>query len=357
MQELEDNSLPVRYIEDKLPDRKRVAELLEHCAAQNHWANHGPVVRLLEAALGQVAGIGQGQTVVACTSGTTALHVLAGIEAMKLGRPLRWAVSTYGFFSSLIGPFAKPTLIDCDARGMLDLDALAATPPDLYDGVCVTNLFGFYPDVQPYLDFCNEHGKPLILDNAMGLLGFDRAGASVPSEIISLHHTKPWGFGEGGCLIVPHEDEAHARALINFGVGYQEQAAPYACNGKLSDVAAAYILDRIEQTAQWSRRNDEQRHRIISLIERAGLPLRLLSPDHPPGGAQVACVAPRPVAADALDNPHLVLRKYYRPPYEPWPPKASELYARIINIPCHGDVSQVPDQAIIDVLQRVIKAA
>ena len=38
------------------------------------------------------------------------------------------------------------------------------------------------------------------------------------SEILSFHHTKPWGFGEGGAVICETFDEKIVRQLINFGV-------------------------------------------------------------------------------------------------------------------------------------------
>ena len=351
------STTPVRYIEAKRPDPERINDLLSRSANDNHWANYGPVVRQLEQALAETAGVGQDRAVIACSSGTTALNTLAGLHAVRLGRPLRWAVSAFGFFSSVIGPFANSLLIDCDAQGMLDLDELASTPTDQYDGVCVTNIFGRHRDVSAYTGFCQQHNKPLILDNALGLLGFDRSRPDMPGEMISLHHTKPWGFGEGGCLIVSKEDEPIARSLINFGVGYEEQTASYACNGKLSDDAAAYLVDRIEQAPDWSSQNDQQRQRVLSLIGQAGLPLTPLDPPAPAGSAQAIVTAEQPIPLARLDNPHVVLRKYYRPPYQPWPKRATDLYNRILNIPCHAGLAEVPDHAIVEILEGIATPA
>jgi dTDP-4-amino-4,6-dideoxygalactose transaminase len=349
------SNTPVRFIENKRPNPKRIEELLSQSARDNHWANHGPVARQLEQALAETTGVGPGRAVIACSSGTAALNALAGVHAMKLGRPIRWAVCAFGFFSTVIGPFANARVIDCDDQCMLDLDALAKTPSDQYDGVCFTNSFGRRRDVTPYINFCREQNKPLIVDNALGLFGFDRSSDDTPDEIISLHHTKPWGFGEGGCIIVAKEDEALARSLINFGVGNEKRAAPYANNGKLSDVAAAYIIDRIEQAPAWSPANDRQRQRIDSLIKQAALPLTPLTPTAPPGSAQAIYFADHPVPLDSLANPHLVLHKYYRPPYEPWPPRATERYAHILNIPCHANLADVPEEAIVQVLEGIAR--
>lgn len=347
------SNTPVRFIENKRPNPERIAQLLAQSAEANHWTNGGPVLRQLEQTLAQAAGVGPGRAVVVCSSGTTALNVLAGLHAMKLGRPLRWAVPAFGFFSTVIGPFSGSLVIDCDRKGMLDLDQLADTPADRYDGVCVVNPFGRCKSLEPYAAFCREHNKPMIVDNALGLFGFDRARADAPDESISLHHTKPWGFGEGGCVIVSNEDEATARSLINFGVGNEQQAGPYACNGKLSDPAAAYIIDRLEQAHIWSKTNDQQHQRIAELIQSANLPLNPFIPEAPPGSAQAIYTATHAIAQARLANPHVVLRKYYRPPYEPWPEQATDLYARILNIPCHAGIAQVNDDTIVQVLTRM----
>ena len=349
------NPAPLPFIEAKRPDPQRLAALLARSARDNHWANNGPIVRLLEERLTQVAQLNDDQAVIACSSGTAALNLLAGLHAIKLGRPLRWAVSAFGFFSTFIGPFTNATMIDCDDQGMLDLDALAEKPSDQYDGVCVTNLFGLPHDIGPTLQFCREHNKPLIIDNAFGLMDTHRKQYANAPEIVSLHHTKPWGFGEGGCAIVHRKDEDLARSLINFGVGYESLAAPYGFNGKMSDVSAAYILDRIEQANEWAPRSAQQVTRVEQLVAKADLPLKPLTPcDTPPAGlAQAVFVAQDPIGDEQLNNPHVVLRKYYRPMTKPWPKSATDLYNHILNVPCHPGLANVADKDLIETLRQV----
>ncbi len=348
---------PVAFIERKRPDRKRVDELLALSQQANHWANGGPICDRLERRIGRLTGDRPGRAVVACANGTAALQVLAGVEAIKLGRPLRWAVSAFGFFSTFIGPFHGARVIDCDAEGMLDLDALDRLDPADYDGVCVTNLFGLHADLDRYRSLCQQHGKAVIVDNAYGLIARDRYPPDPLNEIISLHQTKPWGFGEGGCAIVSADDEPIARSLINFGVLREQEAAPYAFNGKMSDVAAAFILDRIEQAHRWRDLAYEQYQRIQRLIEDAGLDLVPLTGDvaSPVGTGQLALLAPHPVDEAALFNEHFVMRKYYRPPWLPWPTRAAALYARVLNVPCHADMAEVSDEAIIEVLGGALR--
>ncbi|HEY4282748.1 MAG TPA: DegT/DnrJ/EryC1/StrS family aminotransferase [Chthoniobacterales bacterium] len=342
------------YLENKPPNHQRVKELLGLSAKANHWANGGPVSCLLEEQIAEITQLHPERTVVGCANGTAALNILAGLHAMKRGRALRWVVSGYSFFSCFIGPFAGSLVIDCDDEGMLDLDKLSALPTGDYDGVCVTNLFGLHPDLRRYEDFCRERGKALIVDNAQGFFCVDRSRPDCPDEIISFHHTKPWGFGEGGCVLVSEEDEAIVRSIINFGVSLPDSAAPWVFNGKMSDVAAAYIVDRLERIPNWLPQYKTQRHRLtLEVLDRTNL--TLLSPDrHPfPGTGNIPFLAPRPIDPDQLENDFIALRKYYRPPTNPALVKAHDLFARIVNIPCHREIAALRPEAIHQALEVI----
>ncbi len=91
------------------------------------------------------------------------------------------------------------------------------------------------------------------------------------TEIISFHHTKPWGFGEGGCAIVDRDQAELVCALLNYGKNIESSFSCYATNGKLSDVSAAVILDRLFRRSEWSGDYDLQRQRISDLAAKAGI--------------------------------------------------------------------------------------
>jgi dTDP-4-amino-4,6-dideoxygalactose transaminase len=346
----------IAYLENKRPNRRRVTEFLRASQQKNHWANGGPVSCRLEETIAKITGLSSAKTVVACCSGTAALNALAGVHAIKQGRALRWAVSGYSFFTSFIGPFAGSITVDCDEEGMLDVAALSSLSPDSYDGVCVTNLFGLHPDVQRYEEFCRERKKVLIVDNAQGFFHVDRSRRDVPNEMISFHHTKPWGFGEGGCAIISKEDEHLVRSIINFGVSLSPSAAPLVFNGKMSDVAAAYILDRLENMDQWRSHYGKQWRRITAALRRAHLDLKLFprSGDRFAGIGHIPILVSRPIRAEELENEYFVMRKYYRPPPEPSLIQAHELFVHVINIPCHTQMAAVPAKTLTKVLAKIL---
>ena len=65
-------------------------------------------------------------------------------------------------------------------------------------------------------------------------------------SFISLHHTKPIGFGEGGLAIIDKEYEKYTRAAVNFGMEegvFNENGGNY----KISEISAAGILQWWDQ--------------------------------------------------------------------------------------------------------------
>ncbi|ANM30337.1 hypothetical protein ABI59_13300 [Acidobacteria bacterium Mor1] len=351
-----ETSQPLDFIENKAPDFERVRELLEPSREANHWANGGPLSARLERTIETLLAP-RGTRAVVCSSGTAALMALTGLHEYRAGRPLRWAGSAFAFLSSFAGKLADGLLVDCDERGLLDLEALACIPEDRYDGVLVTNAFGLYTGWTKYDAFCRARGKELIVDNAAC---FPRAGSPVLDGVphfLSFHQTKPWGAGEGGCVLVAEEHEDTVRRLLNFGAGLEPAARPSAFNGKISDLSCAYILDRLERFADWACFYEAQRARVIKLVEEAGLPLRPLTDPEGCGPiGHMPLLASLPVSMTDLQNEVVVLRKYYVPGADGFP-RAQQLYDRMINVPCHPDMAILTDRQIVNALASVVHNA
>ena len=66
--------------------------------------------------------------------------------------------------------------------------------------------------------------------------------------IISLHHTKPFGFGEGGAIIVDKKYENIIRGLICFGMNLSSELhyVREGNNSKISEISAVYILQYLQ---------------------------------------------------------------------------------------------------------------
>lgn len=335
------------FIEPKPPDWGRIAELCELSARAERWANFGPVCSRLAETIGGMLDLGADRAVVPASSATAALQAIAGMRAARAGRPLNWVVSAFSFFSPAVGAFAgRIQIVDCDRTGLLDLDQVVRLEPSSFDGVIVTNVFGMTTDVSRFGEFCRARDKRLIIDNALAFPAPRPLGARAADEIISFHHTKPWGFGEGGCAVVSRDDAELVRSFLNFGVGADPAFAGFAANGKLSDLAAAAILDRIERLPSWAPGYGEQRARIARLALGAGLTI-LGAPPRAAISPHVPVLAPGPTSLAAAPAARFDVGKYYRP-LAMGNPVAEELYARMINTPCHPGMQAIGDSELLD---------
>ena len=341
-----------RFVKSKHVDWSAIQQRLVASESQNQWANFGPASSALEQAIATALRLPAGRIVVATSSGTAALFALAGVAASRAGRSPRWLASAFGFASTRIGPLADAVrLIDCDEAGLLDLAAAADVPVDQWDGLLVTNVFGRCSDLSAFTEFCKERGKALILDNAQGLFGLDRSSPDAPNEFISFHHTKPWGFGEGGCAIVSQEDEGVCRSLLNFGYGLPIELAPFAANGKISDLAAAAILARLAQFPELAGLYRRQWQRLAGIAAREGY--RLFS-ELPPQGVLgfVPLQAPQPIAIVEVRNSRVPMAKYYPPLTDL--PTARRLYEGMVCLAGHPGMNAFEDGEIQSELRALI---
>jgi dTDP-4-amino-4,6-dideoxygalactose transaminase len=334
----------IAFVEPKRPDYEMIQELLARSEASGVWSNFGPVSLQLEETVAEILNVPSARRVIACANGTVALHGLVHLYEHLAGHPLRWVVSAFTFHAQRQGPLGAAQVLDCDAQGFLDLDELAALPTESYDGIVVTNLFGTALHVERYEELAARAGKILLFDSAT-CFGSTHHGEPFGSlgagEIFSFHHTKPCGFGEGGCAVVPAELEDTFRSLVNFGLYKGIDTGSSSSNGKMSDVAAAFILDRLRRREAIQAAHLEQFRRLASIARDLGLALLV------DGGAEgvfpnlVPILFPYPVRPDRLSGRPLVVHKYYRP-LAPRP-RADAIYERVVCFPCHGGVARVSD--------------
>lgn len=334
----------IRYIENKLLDESKINHWLKYSADANHWTNFGPVSKQLEAKLHQQLALSDDLRVVACANATIALHTLAIMHQCIAGRELKWATSSFGFYSSVDGVLHDAQIIDCDQNAMLDLSKI---DPDTIDGLIVTNVFGQEKDVEAYKRYAQQHNKLLIIDSAMGV----QPSGHIANECISLHHTKPWGFGEGGCAIIDADNEELFRSLISFGHDVPSDTINrLAINGKISDIACAYILMRLEQMETLKPIFLQQYQRIAALGLESGFSILADVTEHPGVPASVPLLFP--TSTELMENCEMPVRRYYHPlaPTE----KATDIYSRIVNVPCHPEIAQFSDSHILQALQKMM---
>lgn len=345
----------IAYVETKLPDYGFIRDALAESARENWWSNFGPVSLRLEAEICRLLEIGPDKSVVACSNATQALFGLVNMYSFVVKRPLRWAVSAYTFRCQRQGPLSNAIVVDCDKRGFLDLDALSSVGVREYDGIIVTNLFGKAGCISKYVEFARQWSKILIFDSAScfySKAGSKYLGSYGDAEIFSFHHTKPCGFGEGGCVVVDKGYEDIFRSIINFGSYKKNDTGPLSMNGKMSDVAAAFVMDRIRHVETIKRSHQQQYRRIEAAARSVGCGrlFELDSDDEVP--AVVPILSPNKVEVERLANNYVTLHKYYKPLVDGCT-SADEIYDRIVLFPCHSGVAELERREIDDVIMQV----
>ena len=300
----------IAFIEDKKSDLEYVAALLWQCERCNQWANRGPLYWALAESYENHMNLSPGLSVVPCANGGIALEVLARFHDAKFGRAQRWVGSAFSFSNLGRGWFASMQFIDCDDQGMLDLSALEAIEPSEFDGFVVTNIFGLWRDFTPYIEFARCSGKHMLIDNAAGI---DEQIPDWPYQSFSLHHTKPYGVGEGGLIVSPRDEADAIYEILNYGEIGKPSRGQWFNNGKLSDIACAFHLDRLARYPEWGPKYRAQALRVGAIASAVGLK-PLISDRRDAPATSEPFIAPDAVPLDRLrKSQRLHFGKYYNP--------------------------------------------
>ena len=346
----------VRWCPAKPFNTARFAEYLAVSLAARQLTNGGPLQQVLADKLKGLTG--SSRPIIPAASGTAALHALAAGWALHLGRPLTWATQAFTFPTSFQGPLAGAVVLDLDATHWGPSMTGLAACGDAIDGVIVTNVFGHQADVAAYEAWCTAHGKLLLFDNAATATRCLPDGRCVhdagDGAIISLHETKPLGRGEGGAIIAP--SDALARAVVramNFGFDVpagRRVGDRLASNYRMSDVAAAAVLDHLDTVA-----DKDCVGLVAGLAQHASTSLRKAGFEtHLPllqdRGALHACLfvkAPPGLTGEgvcaalcSLPEGAVEAKQYYRPLVDrEAAPEAWRVYDQCVCLPLHVDMS------------------
>jgi hypothetical protein len=144
--------------------------------------------------------------------------------------------------------------------------------------------------------------------------------------------------------VVPTELEDTFRSLINFGLYKGIDTGARSSNGKMSDVAAAFILDRLRGHEAIRAAHQQQFRRLGDMARALGLALLVDGEGEGAFPSLVPILFPHPVRPEGLSGGPLVVHKYYRPVASR--PRADELYAHVACFPSHADVAQVADDEL-----------
>lgn len=347
----------ISWVPKKIINKHEIEKYILLSTESNIFTNNGPVVKKLSKFIKKEFNIDQEKSIICVSNATIGLHVLASAVMIhkKKTKNFNWVTQSFTFPPSAQGILKDAKIIDIDSSGGLDLSLISSSETD---GIIVTNIFGNVVDIDKYVNWCKENDVVLLFDNAAtpntiykGKNALDYGTGCV----ISFHHTKPFGFGEGGAIIVDSYLEPIIQRLINFGFHPIREMKwnSLATNGKMSDISAAYILQYIQ-----NYKNIIYHHKMLYKHMLDILPQEMqLYPNFSSGlpFASCFCILIKngydiKIRLE-LEKNGVVCRKYYKPLLDT--PVATDIFEKIICVPCTIDMNINDIDNIIRIMSSI----
>jgi dTDP-4-amino-4,6-dideoxygalactose transaminase len=339
--------MAIDFISKRHPDSKLVEKYLNMSKLDNQYANNGPVKQLLEERLYELLNLDSSKRVLCVSNGTAALSVIASLIALEMGEPTKMLSPSFTFYSALTN--GNDVVLEDIESGTSTLSMPPATSSEEYNTLLLTNLFGTKVDIDYWVAFCKKNGKRLVFDNAASALS-THGGINVHSfgdySFGSLHHTKYLGFGEGGFIVLNAQSYDTAKSLANFG-GSLPGVVRLSSNYKMSDIAAAYILQHLD-TFDVERYLEVQKV-LIDTVKEFNVEV------FNPGEGNVLATVPilrNDFQQSEFARNGLSVGKYYRPLRDDI--NSGRLYSSIINLPISDTFSDKTMMIYVEKIRKTL---
>ena len=240
----------VKWINNKSIDFVSISTKINECLKTNILTNNGVNVIQLQKTIKQIFKIDENKEILMVCNGAMGINALINGINMSVNKELRWAVQSFTFPCSCQGSLINSLILDIDENMGPSIKELKSKV-DLYDGILITNCFGCSSNIELYEEFCKNNNKILLFDNAAASMTFYKGKNHLNygiGSMVSLHHTKPIGFGEGGFIIFDKKLLECMKKTICFGFNETNklQYNKFASNFKMSEIAAIYIDDNLK---------------------------------------------------------------------------------------------------------------
>ncbi|HEX3584201.1 MAG TPA: DegT/DnrJ/EryC1/StrS family aminotransferase [Thermoanaerobaculia bacterium] len=255
------------------------------CIRSNWVSSEGPYVRRFEDAFAAAAGCRFG---IACSSGTTALHLLLAAYGLESGdEVIIPAFTMIATANAITYTGATPVLVDAEpATWNIDVDLLERKITPRTRAIVAVHTYGHPADADPLRALAEKYGLLFLEDAAEGH-GAVYRGRSVGSlgdaAIFSFYGNKIITTGEGGMIATNDEElAALARQLRGHAISPQRHFwhEYVGFNYRMTNLQAAVGLaqtERIEELVDKRRRNARSYHERLSAVP--GLTLPIEKPD------------------------------------------------------------------------------
>lgn len=275
---------------------------MEAAIRSGHSSAKGPFTELV---VDRLRRVHQGADVLLTTSCTDALEMAAMLIGVGPGDVV--IVPSFTFTSTATA-FARQgaRLRFCDIRrpelGLDPAHVRASMSPEV-KAIVTVHYAGVASAVDELLEIADDHGIPLIEDNAHGLFATHEGrplGTFGRMSTLSFHETKNFVCGEGGALVLNDESDVHpAHVLLDKGTNRRAfldgLVDKYTWQGHgssfgLSDLLAAFLHAQLEESDSVRRR----RRHVFETYRR------LLEPSASADGLELPYEAPNAEPADHM---------------------------------------------------------
>lgn len=242
--------MKVSWVNKKTIDMSSVVDSINSCIETKHMTNNGKNVLQLQSDIKSMFHLNENKDVLMTCNGAAGLQALIGGFNIYFKKKLKWAVQAFTFPCSNQGLLVDSIIMDIDHNMGPNIDMLEEKK-DSYDGVIVTNCFGCSTNISMYEEFCKKNNKLLLFDNAAApMTRYSNTNHLNYGDgcMVSLHHTKPIGFGEGGFIVFNNVYSESMKKAICFGYTDINKTIydMYAGNHKMSEIACIYINEYLK---------------------------------------------------------------------------------------------------------------
>ncbi len=221
------------------------------CLETNWISSAGKYITLFEEEMSAYCGVPYG---VACSSGTTALHL--ALLALGIGPGDEVLIPDFTLIVSantIILAGAKPVLVDVDAKTWcIDPRLIEEKITPRTKAIMVVHMYGHPCDMQTILEIAKRHNLSVIEDcaEAHGAeVNGQQVGSFGDASCFSFYGNKILTTGEGGMVLCKDEETARRLRLLR-DQGFQDPRFVHQVMGfnyRLTNIQAAIGLAQVEK--------------------------------------------------------------------------------------------------------------
>jgi dTDP-4-amino-4,6-dideoxygalactose transaminase len=351
----------ISWVNKKTINNCEINKKIQECVEINHFTNGGKNVLELQKKIKKEFKIENEKEVLVVCNGAMGINTLIGGLNLYYNKQLKWVVQSFTFPCSTQGLLMNSVIMDIDKNMGPDIEQLEREKAN-FDGILITNCFGCSVNIEIYENFCAKYDKLLLFDNAAASMTFYNGKNHLNYGIgcmVSLHHTKPIGFGEGGFLVIDKKYIECMKRIICFGYTDTNKYdySIYASNYKMSEISAIYITDYLENLEKIFNHHTKMIKYFELKIMENGLEKQIeLIKNYSPYEKSLMATIPilfkdNIEIVQFIDN-HIEAKKYYYPLNKECK-NSVDMYARIICLPLNLDIDENKINYYVEIIRKI----